>query len=322
MNKSIKISLNYLLGSVIFILLSFSLYKQLVHQKDFYSSWERIKSSWHSAFFWLVFFLMFINWGLETIKWEKMMRPLETISFNNAFKAVLAGCSITMITPNRIGEYGGRILFVAKENRIKAISISILSGISQLIITFLIGCMGLFFLKYQTDADSGIIKILGNNLIIGVSVVSCIALLLLFLNVDLFIKLFSKWTFFNKITKNVAIVTIYTKKELLRILILSLLRYLVFILQYLIILRVMNVLIEPTICISLISIFYLMMALAPTIGIIELPVRATAASMILGVYNTNMLGIQAAVFAIWLINLFIPSLLGSMFFLKTTQKIK
>jgi hypothetical protein len=123
---------------------------------------------------------MFINWGLETIKWEKMMRPLETISFNNAFKAVLAGCSITMITPNRIGEYGGRILFVAKENRIKAISISILSGISQLIITFLIGCMGLFFLKYQTDADSGIIKILGNNLIIGVSVVSCIALLLLF----------------------------------------------------------------------------------------------------------------------------------------------
>ncbi len=315
MNKSIKISINYLLGPVLFILLSFSLYKQLVHQKDLYSSWQQIKTSWQSPFLWLVCILMFINWGMEALKWKIMMSALEKIPLRRAFNAVLVGCSVTMITPNRIGEYGGRVLFVSKENRIQGVSVSILSGISQLIITFLVGCIALFFLKYQHNENPQV-KILTGNLIIGITVVSVIILLFLFFYPKVFAGLFVRWTFLEKIIRKVSVVTIYSKKELLRILLLSFVRYAIFILQYIFMLRVMHVFMEPVICISLISIFYLMLALAPTIGLIELPVRATAASMILGIYCPNILGIQAAIFLIWIINLVIPSLLGSILFFK------
>ncbi len=315
MNKSIKISLNYFLGPILFVLLSYSLYNQITQQDNLHSSWQEIKKSWESPFFWLVFFLMSINWGLETIKWRVMMKPLENIPYYIALKGVLAGCSVTMLTPNRVGEYGGRILFVAKKNRIQAISVSILSGLSQLTITVLIGCMGMLFLKFTLNENQQL-KIMTNNLMIGVSVTICIFLLVLFFYIRTFVKILKKWSIFDKTIKHISTVTLYSKKELLRILFLSLLRYMVFILQYVFILRVMHVLIDPLMCVGLISIFYLMLALAPTIGLIELPVRATAAGMILGMFSQNMLGIQAAVFLIWLINLVIPAILGSFFVFK------
>lgn len=258
---------------------------------------------------------MSINWGLETIKWKVMMKPLENIPYYIALKGVLAGCSVTMLTPNRVGEYGGRILFVAKKNRIQAISVSILSGLSQLTITVLIGCMGMFFLKFTLNENQQL-KIMTNNLMIGVSVTICIFLLVLFFYIRSFVKILKKWSIFDKIIKHISTITLYSKKELLRILFLSLLRYMVFILQYVFILRVMHVLIDPLMCVGLISTFYLILALAPTIGLIELPVRATAAGMILGMFSQNMLGIQAAVYLIWLINLVIPAILGSFFVFK------
>ena len=96
---------------------------------------------------------------------------------------------------------------------------------------------------------------------------------------------------------------------------LSFLRFMVFILQYLILLKVMDVQIGGMLSFWVLTIFYLVMVLAPTIGFTELPVRATASVAILGLYSTNVLGIQAATFGIWLINLVLPALIGSIFIL-------
>lgn len=65
----------------------------------------------------------------------------------------------------------------------------------------------------------------------------------------------------------------------------------------------------------LLSIFYLIMTMVPTIGFTELPVRAVASVVLLKLYSDNILGIQAATFGIWLINLVIPALAGSLLIL-------
>jgi len=52
--------------------------------------------------------------------------------------------------------------------------------------------------------------------------------------------------------------------------------------------------------------------MAPTIGFTELPVRATASVELFKLYSSNIVGIQAAALGIWIINLVIPAIIGSL----------
>jgi hypothetical protein len=65
-----------------------------------------------------------------------------------------------MLTPNRIGEYGGRILYVEEPSRIKAISLSLVGSISQLLVTMVMGCIGLLYLRYVSHINSSTLAVL------------------------------------------------------------------------------------------------------------------------------------------------------------------
>jgi hypothetical protein len=60
----------------------------------------------------------------------------------------------------------------------------------------------------------------------------------------------------------------------------------------------------------------LVMAMAPTIGFTELPIRAAASLQILQLFSNNLIGIQAASLGIWIINLVIPAVVGSLLILR------
>jgi hypothetical protein len=119
----------------------------------------------------------------------------------------------------------------------------------------------------------------------------------------------------EKPLKYVKLLDQFSGKQLLRILFLSLVRYMAFILQYMLLLSVMEVGIGFMLCFWLLTIFYLVMAVAPTIGFTELPLRATATVEIFKLYSGNILGIQAAALGIWLINLVLPAIIGSILIL-------
>lgn len=314
MNKNIKLIINYLLGPLLFVILSWSLYKQIIQQPDLELRWMHIKHSWADGRFWLVFILMFINWGIEAAKWQRLISPLERFSFSKSVKSVLAGCSITMLTPNRIGEYGGRIMYVAEEHRLKAISLTILGSISQLTITMLMGSVGLLVLRSFPESE----KLLGsfpsylNNVLLYVSLIVTVILLFIYFKVHFFLKIVGRIRILKGVMKYVEVVDIFSGKQLLRILFLSFFRYMVFILQYVVLLQVMGVDIAWLLSFWILTIFYLTMVMLPTIGFIELPVRATASLKLLSIYSGNVLGIQAAAFGIWLINLVIPAIMGSL----------
>jgi hypothetical protein len=73
----------------------------------------------------------------------------------------------------------------------------------------------------------------------------------------------------------------------------------------------MEVEVSIVMCFWLLTIFYLVMAVAPTIGFLELPVRAAVSVELFRMYSNNIVGIQAAALGIWLINLVIPAVIGS-----------
>lgn len=314
MSKSIKLIFNYLLAPVLFIVLSWSLYRQIVNQPDLAERWEQIKESWQQGLFWVVFLLMFVNWGIEARKWQLLISPLEKFSFYKSFKSVLAGCSVTMLTPNRIGEYGGRIIYVQEQNRLKAISVTILGSMSQLLVTMLMGTCGLIVLRFLPESIERVTFLpwLLGNILLYVSISFTVILILLYLRIKWVLAVMEKIGFLKNFVKHIKVLDVFSGKQLLRILFLSFSRYMIFILQYVLLLNVMEVDVSIILCFWLLTIFYLIMAVAPTIGFLELPVRAAASVELFKIYSINILGIQAAALGIWLINLVIPAIIGSL----------
>jgi hypothetical protein len=318
LNKNIKILINWFLGPIFFVLLSWSLYRQVVNQPDLSHRWTEIRSSWNDFKFPLVILMLFLNWGIEARKWQLLIRHLQPLSFFTSFKSVLAGSSITMLTPNRVGEYGGRILYVEEGNRIKAISLAIVGSISQLLVTMIMGCLGLIFLRFFA-IDYGIsfnlLPVFWLNVLLYLSIGISIIILLFYLRLGSLVRILERVGRSEKITRYLQVLDELPGKKLGQILFLSFIRYIVFVLQYILLIKVMQVQIPGILCFWLVSIFYLVIAIAPTIGFIELPLRVSASWEIFKFYTSNELGIGAAGLGIWLINLVIPAIIGSLLIL-------
>ena len=312
MSKSIKLIVNYLLGPLLFIILSYVIYKQIINQHDLAIRWEEIKRSWNDPLLSAAIILMFLNWGIEAIKMKFLLRHLEAITFLKSLKCVFAGCSITMLTPNRTGEFGGRILFLKQENRVKAISINIIGSIAQLIITMVLGCLSSYYFLFCVEENHLKSFSFLTNTVLLLGIFACIILFYLYFRIKYFLKIVNKIKTVKKWIKYIEVIGDYSTKELLTVLIYSLFRYTVFILQYIFILKVMHVDIETSTSILLMMLFYFIMALAPTIGFTELPVRASLSLVLFGAYATNVFGIQVATFSIWIINLLIPAIIGTL----------
>ena len=300
------------------VVLCFSLYRQLIRQTDLELRWQQIKTSWLSWKFFFVIFLMLVNWGIEARKWQLLVGHVQQFTFIKALKSVLSGCSITMLTPNRIGEYGGRVLFLDEQHRIKGISLTIVGSISQLLITMIMGCLGLFFLRFFSHNNSNALNVLPHfwgDVLIYFSVTCTLLLFLFYIRLGWLVRLMEKVPAFSKVVRHITVLDEFAAKQLVQILSLSLLRYAVFVLQYVLLLQVMQVGIEVWLSFWLITVFYLVLAVAPTIGFLEMPIRAKASIELMQLYSTNILGIQTAALGIWIINLVIPALIGSLLIL-------
>jgi hypothetical protein len=260
---------------------------------------------------------MFVNWGIEAFKWQMLLQPFEKKTFTQSLISVFAGCSISMLTPNRTGEFGGRILFVKSEHIIKAISTTVLGSLSQLLITLFVGIFGVIYIKSSIlfSTKEIITSWLVTDIVIIMSFIVTFLLFLIYFKVGYLSNFLNRIKFAKRFLKQISIVSEFSNKELLRIIFLSFLRYLVFILQYILILKLMKVELGIENSFWLLSVFYFTMAVIPTIGILELPVRGMASVYIFGLISTNILGIQVAALAIWIINIVIPAVIGSFFIL-------
>lgn len=259
--------------------------------------------------------MTFINWGVEARKWQVQIKPLEKMSFVRAFKSVLAGCSITFITPNRMGEYGGRILFVHEGHRARAIPLTILGSMSQLLVTLAMGIIGLLLLRFSPLSAARISANphwLVEDILLWLSVAFTVILFLAYLFIDALVQKMERFNWLRGIVKYITVIHSFSRKQLLRILVLSFFRYLVFILQYVWLLQVTGVEVPFWSSYWIISVFYLLMAMAPTVGFVELPIRAVASVELFAPYSQNVLGIQAAALGIWIINLVVPAIFGSL----------
>ena len=103
--------------------------------------------------------------------------------------------------------------------------------------------------------------------------------------------------------------------ELVKILLLSMLRYAVFVFQYWLIFKLFEVDLLSWQVVSSVSVLFLVLAVVPTIALAELGIRSKASIALFTLFSTNTLGILVATATIWLINIIFPAVAGSLFVL-------
>ncbi|MEP6615122.1 MAG: lysylphosphatidylglycerol synthase domain-containing protein [Ginsengibacter sp.] len=315
--KNIKIFFNYIVGPLLGLWLFYSLYKQVKAQPHLQDSIQLMRQNLfntHGLKFWTVVLLTFVNWGLEAKKWQTLLKKVQHISYFTSFKAVLSGVTLSLNTPNRIGEYGGRILYVNEGNRLKAIALSIAGSISQLIITIFMGCGGLVFIISTYSSPSASLMGLSFfwiKILLFISSFALLVLLIFFFRLSWVIKIIEKVPSFSRFAAYISVLEDFDAKVLLRLLTLSFLRYIVFVLQYILLLQVLDVQISWMQGFWIITILFLVLAIVPTFAIADLGIRGKFSTELLSLYSANTIGIIATTFGIWFINLFIPAVVGS-----------
>ncbi|HYV54160.1 MAG TPA: lysylphosphatidylglycerol synthase domain-containing protein, partial [Chitinophagaceae bacterium] len=297
LNKNIKIFLNYFLGPALFLWLSYSIYNQVKHQPDLKTSWIKIKQSLQSTEIWdlaIVIFLMIINWSIEALKWKISIQKVQPVSFSRSFSAILSGVSFSVSTPNRIGEYLGRILYIEEGNRLRVISLTIVSSISQLIITLFAGSVGLFFIRKNIETgntmqglDSFWLQVLQYGVIIVLLILTGI-----YFRLSLLINLVDKLRNNNRYSWLVSSLKDIDATLLLKLLSLSAIRYVVFVVQYFLLFRLFEVNAGWWECFWAVSVIFLVLAIIPTFAIAELGLRGNVSLKLIGLFSTNSLGIS------------------------------
>ncbi len=258
---------------------------------------------------------MFINWGIEAVKWRNSVRTVQHVSFSKALQAVFSGVSFSVTTPNRIGEYFGRMIYMQEGNRLRTISITIVSSMSQLIITLLAGSIGLFILKDELEARQYISPMWMCVIMYGV-LAEFTGLTLIYYRLSWMVKWVSRLPGSKRFFYLVQAIQEFDSRLLVRLLALSLLRFAVFILQYGLLFVLFGVHLSAVEILCSVSVAFLVMAIIPTIAIAELAQRGKVVTAIVGLYSTNELGITFATAGIWFINLILPAIIGSLLILR------
>ena len=304
--------------SIVFVSIFF-LYKQIsikssADEFDIKTIYINLSNNFYLSF--IVFFMMFVNWFLEALKWRFLISKIEKVSILRSLRAVFSGITVSAFTPNRIGEYGGRIFCLEKADRVKGALITVIGSMAQLITTIIFGLIGLLYLPSLLPN----LNILFTNFVFAYPILVfsvillCVLLVVLYLNISFFSVIFSKFRFLKKFKKYNKVFTYYNSSELLEVLIYSFARYLVFSSQFYILLKIFNVNITYIDSLTLNSLMLMTITVIPNyLPIFEFAQRGIVAISIFSLLSNNSIGVFSATFTMWATNLLLPALVGTIF---------
>ena len=312
-----QLSIKSFLKVTISVLVFAGLYFQIVARGELSEHWSAFaedRDSYNYLFLVAAFFLLPFNWGIEALKWQYLLRGIERISFTKALKAVLAGVSLAIITPSRIGEYGGRIWYLKQGLRLKGIVVTIVGSIGQITVTLVLGSAGLLFFFFKTDfpphIPSGLV----------------IALVVLFIAFSLFLFFRLEWLGFllqrlsilksrRKWIRAVRVFSYYGREKLAGLLFLSAARFAVYALQFALLLKFFHVSVPVFEGTLLSSAVFMGQMMLPVPAIAEFGTRSGLTIFVFGTFSASPLPLISASLALWLINLALPAFFGAILLL-------
>ncbi len=243
--------------------------------------------------FFIVLVLLPVNLGLEAQKWRIAVAKEQRVSFVQAFFYVVTSLPYGVLTPSRVGEWYGRARNMEKTGR--GVVLGAMTGIAQQIVTVVAGVAGLLYL------GKGDVKLW---LIAG------IALFILGFIVVLILNRHKTW--YNT--------DLMKEKGFVKVFILSVIRYLVFSTQFVLLMMFFGVKAGIGAIYSAIAAGYLFSYFLPLNSIVELGIRMGTVLYIMSGMGVDPVGVVWATLMVWVINIVLPSLAGSILIVREAVK--
>ncbi|MEH6304995.1 lysylphosphatidylglycerol synthase domain-containing protein [Olivibacter sp. CPCC 100613] len=259
-----------------------------------------------------LFILMLVNWSLECVKWQYLCRPIQKISFIKAFESVFCGLSWAIFTPNRIGEYGGRVLFLKPRKRMFGVLAMGVGAFAQLVITNMMGAIALVWFIGNYKRPSLYLLVM----LCLIALVFVILMLILYFRIKLLNSFIKRIKWLTKIQRFFTLLERYDVRELRHVFMISSLRYLVFTSQYVLVMHMLIPMIPTGPMVFLIFLLFFIQSAMPSLDLLDVGVRSVTAGYLFAFITTQELAVMASAASIWFINLIIPAMIGSVFVFK------
>lgn len=241
------------------------------------------------------------NWLFEIIKWQKLVSSIASISFYEALKQSLASLTASLITPNRIGEYGAKAVYFSKANRKKALLLNLIGNMSQMGATVLFGCIGLLFLYQHYTIEIDYFKVLKIAfVIVAISTLTIIGITQKKYKIRGF-SLIKVRQFWNSISTSIKVTT----------LVLACVRYLIFSFQFYYLLLAFGIEVSYLRAMMVITSMYLLASIIPTLSVFDVVIKGSVAVYLFNIVDVNEISVVCIILLMWILNTVIPSIIGS-----------
>jgi len=256
--------------------------------------------------------LMLLNWVLEALKWKYLTRKLQRMTAWRAIEAVFCGLTWAIFTPNRLGEYGGRVLFLPPAKRGYGVFTMAVGSFGQNVVTNVVGATALMCFAFTyLHLNAGVLILLTIvALALAGGMITC------FFNIRWLAVLLNKVKFLHKYERFFSIISKYRSRELATVMLFCVSRFAVFSSEYyLVIHMLLPDLPAVPMLIMVFNMFFIQSAL-PTLDLVDVGLRGMTAATFFSYITSQKIAVIACVSSIWFINLIIPAVIGSVFVLK------
>lgn len=273
------------------------------------SIWQDQRQHLYYPYLWICIALMPLNWWLEAFKFQKLMSPHLKFTLRTAVFSVLSGLAAGIVTPGRIGEYAGRLMTSDADYKTEVISATLLGSIAQNICNIAGGIIfSYFFLKSALNVtyDNTFAFVAG-------VMIQIVILMVIYYNLPRIAHMIEKWLphrWILKFSNKLKSLDLYHAPLLHKVLGISFLRYMVYFLQYILIIMFFDV--DGTLkdIAANVAGIYMIQTGIPLPAFLSVMARGEVAVLVWSGLGVSSMIALASTFTLWIINLIFPSLVG------------
>ncbi len=257
----------------------------------------------------ILLLLVPLNWSFKALKWQLLARKAVPISFGEAFRSTLTGLAVGVAVPAQVGDTLGRITSLRSEQRLKTLGAALISNGIQFYVSVLGGAIGWWRAaaglglspEMKLFIDALLIIVLLGGIVVGIAR-------------QRLVHWHPKKLWARKLQENLAVIGHYSRAELGLATAIGGMRYLVFVVQFMLALWLAGIPLPLVDLLQAVSLIYLAKTLLPALNVIgDLSVRQFVALYVFAPYQLAAEPVVAATFLVWVINIFAPLLIGIYF---------
>ncbi|MCK0114577.1 lysylphosphatidylglycerol synthase domain-containing protein [Gelidibacter sp. F63206] len=246
-------------------------------------------------------FLSILNWFFEINKWQALVSSVTEISWIEAKSQSLGALTASLLTPNRIGDYGAKAMYYLPQYRKKIMFLNLLGNCAQMGITTIFGTVGLIYFAHHHQPQLDYYGIL--IWLTGIGIIGFLSIWTL------------KTTWLNKQAKTLyrlfGFLTRISNIIIFKVVLYSLVRYLIFSFQFYYLLALFGIDMSYFEAMAAIASMYVLSSIIPSIFIFDVIIKGGVAVYVFGLIGVSESIVLSIITFMWILNFVLPSIIGS-----------